>query len=559
MYTTIREKPLHFATERSDPMKKYICLLLLLVTAFLLFACASSQADLTTSDPDTLSSTPSSSFPSSLPPTDASTAPTETNPTTVPTEPTTSPPIQVSTDWVVENRAVIPFEERFEEDISFLGYNTSWFVNISGNDYYRYTLSKSDSTYPLAVKQNDSVVYQTRCDRDLTDYSPLAADGQWAYLFGDNKLIRADLLTGESTTLEEFSANLLQLYIWACDKDTVFICTLDQDYSLRYYYRDLHSDAEKTMYEGTIPVTPLEDMVFYRPGSTQAPVCWRMTNPDFYKVLKKELNDPGSPFRTNYNGRYSQYWEKTESFDPSIYNTFFLSLLIQEEYDIPARVEYYYDSKAGELTPDYGIICDCERGSDKGHAPFDYEITKEEVPEILDVAPVEIPNISKLTEAQAEAARDINCSYRYYYDDMYYESIYGYPASQELGIYTKLADTPISQMVLTPDYVYCITLENTVIQLSYDGSICNTIYTSDSELDSLHYGFGHLCFIDNNTIIRIDTVHGTWQPVLRTTLKEFFVSGEYEDGVSFGVRQGMYYQRYSFCPETGELQELDPF
>ncbi len=493
-------------------MKKYICLLTLLVIVLLLSACAGSQTDSITSDPDSLSSTPSSSVSSSVPPTTPTkTEPTivPTEPTTLPTEPTDPPLVQLSTDWVVAERTAIPFDERFETDISFITYATSWFVQISDNTYCQYSLSKAKGSSVLNVRQNDTVIYQTLCDRDLSSYGIVASDGQWAYLSGDNQLIRANLLTGETTTLEEFSADLLQWYIWGCDQDTIFIYTLDQNYLLHYYYRDLRSDATKTMYEGTIPTTPLEDMVFYRPGSTQSPVCWRMMNPDFYEVLKKELNDPESPFRTNYNGRYSQYWENTEPFDPSIYNTFFLSLLIQEEYDIPARVEYYYDPKTGELTPDYGIICDCERGSDKGHDPFDYEITKEEVPEILNVAPVEIPNISKLTEDQAEAALDINCSYRYYYNDMYYESIYGYPASQERGIYTKLADIPISQMVLTPDYVYCITLENTIIQLSYDGSVCNTIYTSDSELDSLHYGLGYLCFIDNKTIIRIDTINGT--------------------------------------------------
>lgn len=532
-------------------MKKYICLLPLLVIVILLSACTDSQADPITSVPDSLSSTPTSS----VPPTDASTSPTDAPTSPTETEPTEPPLVQLSTDWVIEDRTFLPFEERFENDLSFTGYGGSWFVQISDNTYCEYSLSKSKGSSVLNVRQNETVIYQFRSDRDLSSYSLVTGDGQWAYLSGENQLIRMDLLTGESTTLEEFSPDLLKWYIWNCDQDMVFIYTLDQDYRLHYYYKDLRSGATKTMYEGTIPATPLEDMVFYRPGSTQSPVCWRMMNPDFYEVLKKELSDPESPFRTMLDGRFSYYWDQPEKYSQSIEGMFFLCLRIQDHYGIPARVKYYYDYTTGELTPDYGIICDCERGSDKGHDPFDYEITKEEVPEILDVAPVELPNIIKLTNEQAEAAQDISCEHYRYSDDVYTQFGLEYPAIQENGIYTKLADIPITQMVLPPDYAYCITLDNTIIQLSYDGSVYNTIYTSDSKLNSLCYWAGCLYFRDNDTIIRIDTINGTWQPILRSTLKEFFVSGEGDGGLSIAVRQGMYYQAYFFYLETGELEE----
>ena len=535
------DNSVHFDTERSDPVKKHHYLLALFAFTFLLLcACAKEQPG-QASAPDTFSSVPTSSVPTTSIP--------------VTSVPTTSAPIQLSTDWLTENREIIPFEERFKEDVPFGTYDSSWLVHMSGNDYRQYSLSKRKGTYPLAVMQEETVIYETMCDRVLDNYYLVTADGLWAYLSNDTQLIRVNLFTGESTTLEEFSSDLLRRYIWGCGKDTVCIYTLDQNYHLRYYYRDLHSDTEKNIYEGTIPATPLDDMVFYRPETTQGRAQWRMMNPDFYEVLKKELGDPDSPFRTqSYYGSLSGYWEHSENFEASIESAFFLCIPVQNHYDVPARVEYAYDPKTGELLADYGIVCSCERGTGQGHDHFDYEITKEETPEILNVEPTKIPNIITLTEAQAEAVLNQQ-GHSWICEHSSKEFGYPLPYRKHNGIYTKLADISITEMVTTNDYSYCITTENTIIQLNHDGQICNTIYSSDNTLDALFFWSGNLYFIDGKTIICIDTVAGTWRPILRTTLKELYINGEYWDCLYFGVRQGMYCQEYTFDVDTGVLKE----
>ena len=543
IYNVYRDRIVHFVTERSDPVKKYNCLLALLVSVFLLLcACAQQQSGQASSDPDTLSSTPSSSTPASSVPASS--------------VPATSAPIRLSTDWVVKNREIVPFEDRFKENVPFEVYSNSWLVHQESNEYRQYSLSRRNKGYPLEVMYDGNAVYTFPSDRNLDDYSLKAADGQWAYFTGDNQLIRIDMLTGESSVITEFSTELLKWYVWACGKDTACVVTLDQDYLLHYYYLDFHTGATKDLYKDTIPATPLEDMVFYRPGSTPGEVQWIMMNPDFYEVLKKELGDPDSPFRTqSYYSSLAEYWDYPERYEASIESMFWLCVPIQNHYDIPARVKYVYNPKTGELLPDYGIVCSCQRGTGQGHDHYNYEITAEEVPEILNVEPVDVPNLTKLTQAQAEAALNTECTSWRYYDNLYSDFGHRQPYLKQGGIFTKIADISVIDMVIAADYAYCITPEGTIIQLSLDGQICNTIYEFETPSDFLFYWKGCLYFTDNSTIICIDTINGTQRPILRTKLIEIYINGEYDDGLYFGIRQGLYCQEYRFYPDTGVLEE----
>lgn len=509
IYNVYRDRIVHFVTERSDPVKKYNCLLALLVSVFLLLcACARQQSSQASSDPDTLSSTPSSSIPASSVPASS--------------VPATSAPIRLSTDWVVKDREIVPFEDRFKENVPFEVYSNSWLVHQESNEYRQYSLSRRNKGYPLEVMYDGNAVYTFPSDRNLDDYSLKAADGQWAYFTGDNQLIRIDMLTGESSVITEFSTELLKWYVWACGKDTACVVTLDQDYLLHYYYLDFHTGATKDLYKATIPTTSLHNITFYRPGSTQGEIQWVMMNPAFYEAsLQSGLSDEQ----------------------------------IQEHLNIPYWVRYRYNFLTGTFTEDFGIIDSCYTGTGQGHNHFDYDITKEDVPEILDAEPVEVPNLTKLTQAQAEVALATQCDSWRYYDWLYSDFGHLQPYLKQDGVFTKIADISVTDMVIAADYAYCITPEGTIVQLSLDGQICNTIYEFETPSDYLFHWKGCLYFADNSTIICIDTINGTQRPIIRTTLKELYLSGEYMDGLYFGIRQGLYCQEYRFYPDTGVLEE----
>ena len=587
-YNVYRDRSVHYAAERSDPVKKYNCLLALLVSVFLLLcACAQRQAD-QASSPDALSSapsinvTPASRTPDSRPPATskpatskpATSAPATTVPvTTAPatTAPATSPappPTEPNLDWVT-NREIVPFEDRFKEDVPFGYDHDSWLTpwTYPGYSHYlvEYRLMRSPTYFsnPIVIQEQgieeDALLYWVPISLDrLDDMKTLSVDGRWGYFSNDSELCKLELLTGELTTLAKKNESDIFWEVQACGKDTVCIFQLDAQRNLRIYYRDLHSDAERTLYEGILPQSSPYDfdpvardisrgIYFTAPSTTLGTFSWQMMNPAFYEAVQKELANPNSQFKHRHQQDYSKCWENPEE-HPIHLNTYPpLCDNIEDAYNIPYYIKYTYDPVTGTLTEDYGIIDSCFYGTGENHNHFDYEITKEEVPVILDTTPVKIPNFSKRTGAEPFWGFD-HC-YTCLFSDFGHSS----PYWRGEGFVHKLADIAVTEMSMSNEYIYCFTTEGTILQFNHDGSICNTIYTSENELYDLHCCGNNIYFIDDSTIICIDETAGTWRPVIQTTLKEIYISRGYDDGFKFGVRQGLYGQEYQFYLDTGEL------
>ena len=523
-------------------MKKYNCLLALLVSVFLLLcACAQQQSSPASSAPDTLSSIPSSSVPaSSVPATSvpATSVPVTSVPVTEP--PPTTQPATMSTHWLTiptkdwsTDRQIVPFEDRFKEDVPFGYYPKKWITPEKEHSYSDYNVF-----YPwgLSIAMENGMerefVYNIPIDPNLSaGFSWIAADGRWGYWLSYDELCKLDLQTGELTTLDVKNKGDIRWEVKACGKDTVCIFRLDAKRNLRIYYRDLHSEAEKTLYEGVLPDVPTSenDLLFYAPSTTQGDVYWKMINPAFYEVYLKELNNPVDDLKDTAN----------------------LRLAIQERYGIPMLVRYSCDFNIGALTADFGWYDTCWQTKDCKHDHFNYENTREEVPTLLNVAPVEIPNFSKLTGESPLDATDTVDAY------MYSEFGFGLPYVSLDYPTWKLADIPVIDIECSWEYFYCITTEKTILQISYDRKICNTIYTSENTLRDLTCLGNYLYFVDGSTVICIDEAAGSWKPIVEFTADDFDLGWHYRyNGVlQLVVRQGMYNEDYWYYPETGELRE----
>lgn len=461
-------------------------------------------------------------------------------------------------DWVTD-REIVPFEDRFKEDVPFGDYPTTWITpdnSHSKSDYSVFYL------WGLSIGMRNGMereyVYNIPVDPNLlAGFSYIAADGRWAYLCSDDELCKLDLLTGELTTLVKKNEGDIRWEVYACGKDTVCIFQLNKRNSLRIFYRDLHSDAEKTLYWATLPKTSPYDLesetrgiYFSAPSSTLGVCSFQMMNPAFYTVVQEELANPKSQFKLIYQQDYSKCWEDPEKHPIHLDTYPSLCHVIQDAYQTPYYIKYICDPVSGTVTEDYGTIDTCFYGSGQNHNHFDYEITKAETPAILDVAPVEIPNFSKLTGESPWKGSDTARTY------VYSEFGYGQPYLSLDYPTWRLADFPVTDIELSWEYVYCITLEGTIVQLNYNGSICNTIYTSENELRDLNYRDNYIYFIDGSTIICIDETTGTWRPIFQTSLKEIklFWSSKHPNILSFTVSQGMYSQNYQYNPETNELK-----
>jgi len=578
-YNVYRDRSVHYAAERSDPVKKYNCLLALLVSVFLLLcACAQRQAD-QASSPDALSSTPSSrvSIPSSSVP--ASSVPATSIPassvpaTSVPATsvPVTEPvsPIQLSTDWVT-NREIVPFEDRFKEDVPFFTakqayyrYGDYWFAQASDGTYIRYHLDKIDTTNRLAVFKGRvteaTLVYEIPVDIDLSGYGILLADGHWAYLTGNDTLLKVDLTTGNYSTVltQNKDASLWQMR--SRGMDTVCIFEVDAENNFSIFYHDLHSDAQKMLCTGTLPIPLSEDFSFTAPETTLGKVTWQMMNPAFFTAVQTELQNPDSQFKKDSHTDYSKYWTNPEENPVTIHNQPFLCIAIQNYYNIPARVKYIYDIQTGELNADYGIIDSCERGSGDYNDHFNYENTWETPLEVVKPDPVVIPNITKLTETQI--AEDLADEHNAANGNVFLYNAFGYAKAYwrlndlDDATYIKASDLLFQEVVASPHYIYGITPENTIVQLSTDGSICNTIYASQNTLGEICYHAGSVYFLDGSHVIRINAITGTYSAILRCDGWVRLDTWGNDDKLYILVVQGLYNQQYFFDPDTGVLRE----
>ena len=534
-------------------MKKANYLLVLFVAVFLILcACAQQQTSQASSDPDTLSSIPATRYPppiytpassvpttsapaTSVPATSAPATTPATTPSTAPTQPAAWPDRILScqtTDWITD-REIVPFEERFAADVPFGLYPTIWIAPDTDSAYSDYSVFALRSCYVIMHNSLETeYVHRIPMDANIPpNCMSLAGDGYWGYWLSDDALYKINLQSGAYTVLDTKNETDIRWDVQACGKDTVCIFRLDAQRNLRIYYRDLHSEAEKTLYEGVLPDVPTSEneLFFYAPTTTQGQVYWEMINPTFYEIYLKELNSSGDDLKDTPNLRSA----------------------IQGDCGIPMLVRYSCDFNTGVLTADFGWYDTCWKTKDCKHDHFNYENTREEVPTLLDVTPVEIPNFSKLTGESPMEYTDTVDTY------IYSEFGHGLPYGSLDYPTWKLADIPVIDITSSTEYFYCITTEKTILQISCDGKICNTIYTSENELRDLTSLGNYLYFVDGSTVICIDEAVGTWKPIVKITADDFDLGWHYRhNGVlKLVIRQGMYIEDYWYYPETGELKE----
>ena len=556
-------------------MKKYRYLPVLLLAIFLLLcACAQNVTD----QPET---TPSSSVqPNSKPTSKPTSTPTiiptvATQPTTAPTQPTTAPtkpttppdPVESSTAWVT-SREIVPFEERFAEDTPFFTTDQSyrhrpkdyWFAPDADGTYVRYILDISVNANCLAVYRGKvaerTLVYEIPVATNLADCQLLSSDGHWAYLSDGNNRLKVDLTTGEHSVVLTRNPDAILWQERSYGMDTLCVFEVDGQNNLTISYRDLHSDGKKILYTGVLPLPITEDLTFTAPDTTLGQVTWQMMNPAFYAQIQKELNDPNSQFNTD---KYAACWTDPQNHPVTIETEPFLCIAIQNHYDIPARVRYILDIKTGQLITDYGIIDSCERGSGDYNDHYNYENTWETPLEIVAHDPVNITNFTKLTDAQI--AEDLEDEYNAASGNVFLYRAFGYAHAywrlNELdgATYVRPSDILFKEATASPHYIYGITPENTVIQLSVDGSICNTVYTSQNTLSEICYHAGSVYILDGDQVIRINAITGTCTVILRCDGWVRLDTWGSEDKLYILVVQGLYNQQYFFDPDTGILRE----
>ena len=484
--------------------------------------------------------------------------PSETQSTEAPTTaPTTAPtePSEPETPWLLTDRTVPSYDDFFAQNRSYGTCASCEWLTDSGTVYSL----RHDMSGLYITKNYWDAEYRIPNTEDLYDLTIIGADGQWGYLLAPNGILRLDLLTGETALLIETSTILqAELKGW----DVLYYSAAAADGTVGIYRLYLPEMLRETLHEG---IPRGYNFEVYFPSSTLGTVRWFSIHPRMSQQVIEELNNPDSIYKqgTEQVSAPVHLWQDTAFLqDPSIpwgNDILWLCRWIQEDTGIHTWYQCTYDSIAGTLTEDTGVIDNCWFGSGYAHDHFEPEIT--ELPDPVP-APGEWVQISDAALPASPTAAELYAEgvYDHYHADIPELTIHGNPlephylhARTEYTL-TRLSDIPVTLAANSVHFIYCVTEDGRVLQLTHDGTVLNTLYTARGEIRAIDQANGHLYILDGDTLIDLDIPAMQYRVLLEQTDIIDIQAWEKPGQIYFCIARGLHYQQYIYHTDTNELE-----
>ena len=541
------------------------------VIALCLLLTSCTQQPVETQPPETQSTT----APTTEPTTQPTTEPTEeqiTAPSTEPpTEPSAEPPTEATMPaftselWLTDPQ--YPSYEEFLQQVpqEHTGGNTDSWMKLVNGIGIKFSLSKSEQ---LTVKSSiHTDTYRVPNAKALTDYQAFHTDGKHVYMRSmphkdtvASEIIKVDLLTGSATDQLQID-NMVTM--WVADATVLYYLTHSEgNYHVsRVYLPEMKQDHLRSM-EAPWVLCMQYDQAAYK--SSSGSLAWTVINPELLAVVEAELKNPDSKYKVIEEFDYSDIWNAEDPL-AALYSIYqqrqlwsyekleWLYYFIQEDTGIHALLDYSYDPLEDTLTTRTGIICQCDFGSGLPHDhydPVEYEIPE---PVLMGTSWQALPGMDIQVQLPAGSKPEGSIVLEYC-------SIDGQPAKYylcEKGAYKEIAlDIKLKEFISydSEDAIYCVTEDNAIIQLSYDGSVYNTLYKSDSELGTILYRGGALYVKEDDAVLEIDVANGQYRVLLQQKyLQNIALDGEM--GLYISAGKGLSYKNYSYLFETGEIAQ----
>lgn len=497
------------------------------------------------------------------------TPPTTTQPATVPTQSITEPTTQPTTaptepealiNWQVADRVSPSYEVFFSQDLPYNTSSCEWAVS-HGEQIALFSL-RSDVDGLYVTPDYWTAVHWVPNSETIWELPIAGADGKWGYLVSDEGILRLDILTGETSLLVEHSG-ILQAKL--CGYDVLYYAATNSNATVDIYRLYIPTMTTDTLCEG-IQTTCNLSIIF--PSTTLGSITWNSINPDMLTRLTAELNDPNSPYK-NGDGQGPgpvHLWEDPDSILSPDYHwdgdksALWVCRWIQEDTGIHTWCKCTYDPSTDTYSEDTGVIDNCWFGSGFAHDHFEPEITElpDPVPivgEWISITGVTLPTSPTADELYAEGLYD------HYDADIPETTVYGLPLQPEYVYHirnntlARAVDVPVTMAQNSVHFLYCVTADNRVLQISHDGTTHNILYTAEGEIREISHANGHLYLLDGNKIVEIDIPALQYRILLEH--ESIIEASAYEDEgvVYFTIARGLHYQQYLFTPETGALEQ----
>lgn len=478
-------------------------------------------------------------------PTVTPTVPPATVPTVLPSTVPTAPPTETAV-WQTEPE-YLSYEDYFSEDRPYNLVNNqkeSWLIP-EGDSFIKCSLNKSRHLYIRVSTEQET--YAIPNSQSLCEHEILMADGKHAYLGNSTGILQIDLLTGNITGRIP-AESIVNDTIYTFDGLVAYYA----DYTggklqlCRVYLPEMRQDV---LYTLDVPV------YLFSGGyaeSTLGKLSWMALNPDMQTVLTKELANPESPYRTP-SLDLASLWEAEAPLGTKVYESTLMHLCeeIQNTTGIRAWTSYSYNTADGTLTEKTAVIDACFYGYPDYHDHFHpVEVTLGE-PIILSDAWKPLPNSDTVTPLPTGGRPD--GTYK-----IEYSSFGTTPPKLYInidGVYSVLLDIELKgapYFVDPRNGIFCITADNRILQLSYDGTICNTIYASNWTLRDFINRDTVLYVIEKDTVLEIDTVNLQYRKLLRWARMKNIGLGHY--GIAINANEGISSSSYFYHLNSGELE-----
>lgn len=516
-------------------MKKF-AILLTATMLFILCACHHTEPDATSESTQNVPSEaimethqPVTTPPKNTDPTEL-TAPTEPIETKLPTEPVitevpTEPDLYTLTleDWYNNDHPDYPSQKTYLSQTQTLQSSSNYWIcdNGDGAKLYRLTTDRENC---YVVKNEAGQMYRLSFKKDLSDYWIICCDGITAYFYGENNIVKADLLTGKCTTLLKSVMtyncynNLLLYYITTSESNN------NKQYTVGRIY--LPSGRKETYYESTYAV---DNINLINMNSTADAVCWTMYDPKFVDLVNAELHN------------YEYEWDA----DVDLFAQYLLLDDIENDNHTTAFLKFSYDPSTKKVTSCPGILDECWYGSEGRHDHFNPISPTLDDPIILSVKWNKIGKKSLSTTNESDCIGTVRLLPN---QDGNYYVYYG----NTDGIYIKISDIPAKEIYNLNGCVAFLSTDNQLYIASYDGKTVTSIYKGKNCYElSYDESANIIALVDSDSIMLIDLNTMQYRQVIRHKYIDFMQY--YNSEIYFVVSYGLSYDGYAYDLSTGEI------
>lgn len=483
----------------------------------------------------------------------ASSAPASIQTTTA-LSPTQSQPLPTYDPklWYIEAPQYLDYREFFAtERIASQGANTLNWTSPEG------TVCTLQQNCGLHVLQNNATIYTVPDSEALTqNLTLLYTDGHVAYLQSTTELLQINLLTGELKAV--YTAKELITCQFLFPEMCYLVEETDTSVSLcRLHIPSLTLDV---LYDGIPARTPRSWLFVTFPDSTQGTVSWEGISPEMVDALYLQFQNPESPYYPDFGytqQNLSDFWENPElirQLDYSLVGSTPM-MKLQEDLNLQALWKGAYSIADGTVTQDWGVVDTCWFGSGMNHDHWNPELTQDIPLTVLNSTPTPITSISAPTAEMVEIILQSPEIFKY---EPYIIKDHVVHKLQDTE-YIPVPELPLAQSYWTiqdPYYTYYLTQDNQIIRLDADGNAV-TVYNADGQsLNWLCYSKGVLAFVQEHSIMLLDTINCTLQE-LATHPGRIYIYFDSDTTLYIDTTLGLAIHSYLLDFATGSLEETN--